>query len=337
MTYPFDVPLATNKLTIQRGFDGDQEVISQDQSPLREGSHSLLTTGGVSNIWTYAGGQPVMKYWSHNCGFDANGNVQGRDEADGCSLILLCEDNTIRHLGAPTGARRTLPVFTLYRTQNLLTGADTMVGQLTVATGTTSLAPITIPAGTLKTTPAAGDIEADATANYATLNTTNGRMVDDAWHLFRLAANGSAISTIADVFGTNDGIPAVTNGVYEIVWDLYGTVATGGTATFTIVNTQTVTNMVADWQGSATAGIAATGALSGAGVVTQTAASVALPTTGLMSAASHHYVVHAIIEAATAGNVRLRLTMSAGTFTPLRGSYFKVRRLPAGNVGTYVA
>jgi hypothetical protein len=39
----------------------------------------------------------------------------------------------------------------------------------------------------------------------------------------------------------------------------------------------------------------------------------------------------------TAGNVRLRLTMSAGTWTPLRDSFFRVRRLAAGNVGTFVA
>jgi hypothetical protein len=217
------------------------------------------------------------------------------------------------------------------------TDGDTLNGALTFVVGTTAIPAMIVPAGTLLTNAVAGGIEADAAANYATINTTNGRAYDDAFHYFRLASNGGAISGIADMFGSNDGIPTVLNGVYEIEWKCYGTVATGGTMTFTIVNTQTVTNMVADWEGNVITGIATTGAVSQAGVITQTAASVALPVTGLLSAASHIYTVRAVIEAGTAGNVRLRGTMSAGTWTPLRGSYFKVRRLPAGNAGTFVA
>jgi hypothetical protein len=37
-----------------------------------------------------------------------------------------------------------------------------------------------------------------------------------------------------------------------------------------------------------------------------------------------------------AGNIRLRVTSSAGTVTPLAGSFYKVRRLPA-NTGAFVA
>lgn len=208
---------------------------------------------------------------------------------------------------------------------------------LNLNAGTTTVAPLILAAGTNMTTPTVGVNEFDGVSFYNTVDTTNGRRNVDCWNLFRLAANGNAISTIADFFGSTDGIPTVLNGVYEIEWDVYFTVATGGTSTFTIVSTQSLTNMVADWKGSVITGIAATGALSGAAVVTQTATSVALPVTGALSAASHHYVIHAIVEAAAAGNIRLRQTMSAGTSTPLRGSYFKVRRLPAGNAGTYVA
>ena len=217
-----------------------------------------------------------------------------------------------------------------------ITGVKTMTNP-TMAAGTTGVPSMTITAGTAMTTPTAGVVENDGVAIYQTSDITNGRAEIDKWNIFRLAANGSAISTIADVFGTNDGIPTVLNGVYEIEWHCYGTVATGGTATWTIVNTQTVTNMVADYLTTPIAGLATTGTATMAGVITQTAASVALPVTGSLSAASHYHKIHAVIEAATAGNVRLRLTMSAGTWTPLRDSFLRVRRLAAGNVGTFVA
>jgi len=112
MPSQFDVPLVQNKVVLQRGFDGDQDIISQDQSSFREGSHSMLTTGGANNIWTLAGSQPVMKYWSHNVAIDANGNFLGRDEADLCSIVLVLETNKWLFFTAVTGARRTLPVWT---------------------------------------------------------------------------------------------------------------------------------------------------------------------------------------------------------------------------------
>lgn len=221
-----------------------------------------------------------------------------------------------------------------------ITGVKTLTNP-TTAIGTSGVPSMTItPAGTVLASPVAGAVEADAAAFYMTIDTTEGRCLNDRSRFFKLAANGAGITTIADFFGANDGIGFVTNAVLEIEWHCYFTVsvAATGNMTFTIVNTQTVTNMVANWMGSVITGIGATGAISGAGVITQTAASVALPATGTLSIASHYYVVRALIEAATAGNVRLRATMNVGgTATPLRDSYFKVRRMPALNAGTFVA
>jgi hypothetical protein len=66
-----------------------------------------------------------MKYWCHNSGLDANGKFLPRDEADACSLIAVCEDNTVRYFGAPSAARGTLPVWTEFLRINILTGAVT--------------------------------------------------------------------------------------------------------------------------------------------------------------------------------------------------------------------
>lgn len=230
-------------------------------------------------------------------------------------------------------------IFTDNVSAEALTGVKTMTN-MTAAAGIATVPSRTLLAGTNLTNAAAGAEEFDGVAIYNTVDVTNGRRYNDNWNYFRLAANGSGITTIADAFGANAGIPTVLNGVYEIEWDLFivVTVAATGNITFTIVNTQTVTNMVASWRGSVISGIGATGAESGAGIITQTGASVALPATGTLAIATHHYTVKAIIEAATAGNVRLRLTQNVGgTATVQRGSFFKVRRLAAANVGTFVA
>jgi hypothetical protein len=211
---------------------------------------------------------------------------------------------------------------------------------ITLIAGTTALAPLTMPAGSLLTVAAAGALENDGAAMYSTVDVTNGRRYNDTWSLFRLAATGAGITTIADFFGATDGIPTVLNGVYEIEWHCYWvhSVAATGTITWTIVNTQTVTQMVAEYVQCPIGGIGTVGAPQTAGVIAQTAGSVALPVTGANTAIASHYAkVHALIECATAGNVRLRMTASAGTATPSRDSFFKVRRLPAGNAGTFVA
>lgn len=293
---------------------------------------------------------------------DQGANRLTNKDLDDATTFIVDNADTTKKLTFSTGGASTATVLTVAEAQTTsqtlnvpniagssiiitdtlaqaITGVKTMTN-MTAAAGTTAIPARTLTSGTNLTAAAAGAEEFDGVGMYNTVDVTNGRRLNDGWNLFRLAANGSGITTIADAFGANAGIPTVLNGVYEIEWDLYiaVSVAATGNITFTIVNTQTVTNMVASWRGSAIAGIAATGTVSEAGVITQTAASVALPATGTLAIANHHYVVRAIIEAATAGNVRLRLTQNVGgTATVQRGSFFKVRRLAAANVGTFVA
>jgi hypothetical protein len=221
-----------------------------------------------------------------------------------------------------------------------ITGVKTMTNMTTLA-GTNSVPSMTIQNGTLLSTQTANAIENDGVAFYETINTTNGRCYNDAYNIFRLSGNGSNISTIADFFETNDGIPLVAGGVYDIEWHCYLTKTTAGTATWTIVNTQAPVNMVAEYLGPPVGGLGSVGNAQIAGVVGVTAASQVLPVTGsLQNTQNYCFVIHTIIEAnaSLASNVRLRLTISgAGSATPLRDSYFTVRRLPVGNTGTFVA
>lgn len=210
-------------------------------------------------------------------------------------------------------------------------------GTLISAAGTAALAPQIFTAGTNLTTPLAGRIEYDGTAFFRTVDTTQGRTQDSNQSIFRLTANGAAIGpAIADYFGANSSIPTVTNGVYEITFYLRYLKTTAGTVTYTITNTQTYTNITADYVQSAVGGIATNAATTAAGIVTTTTAAAALPVTAsLTTAVNHRAVIRAVAEVGTAGNIRLRVTSSAGTVTPLRGSYYTVRRLYAGNVGTF--
>lgn len=227
------------------------------------------------------------------------------------------------------------------KVRNRAQNADgTLTAFLTGVAGTTAAAPLTITNGTNLTTATANAIENDGTAFYSTIDVTNGRRFEDSWNYFRLTGSGSGITTIADFFGTNDGIPLVANGVYEIEWHCYFSQATAGTATWTIVTATTaLATLNADYFGSNIAGIGTVGADQVAAVVTTASSSTALPVTGTeASGATHYFKVRAFLTAgAGASNTRLRLAMSAGTATPLINSYFRVRRLSGANVGAFVA
>ena len=94
-----------------RGLSGDQEIISQDVSPFREGSGWNWQAG--STMYVLVGNQIGMKHWSHNVKIDPNGTVTGRDDAGACVVWVYCEDETMRYFYAPLGAIGTLPVFSL--------------------------------------------------------------------------------------------------------------------------------------------------------------------------------------------------------------------------------
>lgn len=210
---------------------------------------------------------------------------------------------------------------------------------LTTAAGTTTIAPLTVTNGTNLTTATANAIENDGTAFYMTQNTTNGRTYDDGWNYFRLTGSGTGITTIADFFGANSAIPLVANGVYEIEWEAWFSQATAGTATWTVTTATTaLANLTGTYTCTNIAGIGAVGTPQSAGVNVTTSSATAFPVTGTMAtAATHRCRIQVMLTAGNgASNTRLRLTMSAGTATPLINSYFRVRRLSGGNVGTFV-
>jgi hypothetical protein len=128
--------------------------------------------------------------------------------------------------------------------------------------------------------------------------------------------------------------------VYEIIFDLYYLKGgTAGATTFNITNTQTYTNLVAYQITDQAGGLAATSAAQfGGGIVGVTTAAAALPALSSQTLnTNHHTLIRALAEINTAGNIRLRATSAGSGITALRGSMYTVRRLYAGNVGSFVA
>jgi hypothetical protein len=124
-------------MTIFNKVAGDQVVVSQDISLLREGSHGALSSG---NLYTLVGDY-VMKYWSHNTAINAlTGNFSNTDDSGTCTLIVFTEGlptvngNSLWSIySAPAVGANAAPNFSttpLY-SMNLQTGAATL-GSLTV-------------------------------------------------------------------------------------------------------------------------------------------------------------------------------------------------------------
>lgn len=210
---------------------------------------------------------------------------------------------------------------------------------LNLAAGTTASPPLDFAAGTNLTTPAAGAVEYDGTVFYTTPNTTSGRGYTPSTHIFRLSANGANIGlAIANFFGANSAINLVGGGVYEIEAYCYFTKNTAGTVVVTVTTSLAPVNLNGVLQTGAVGGGTASGTATQIALFNSTSTAAAFAATGsLTNNTNHVFQIRLIVEAnASNSNLRINFTESAGTVTPLRGSYYKVTRLPA-NTGSFAA
>ncbi|CAB4121213.1 hypothetical protein UFOVP10_54 [uncultured Caudovirales phage] len=209
-----------------------------------------------------------------------------------------------------------------------------------IKAGSATQAPMQLDAGTLMTTPVAGSLEFDGNAFYTTDDVTGGRGYIPSVHYFRLTADGSAAGpAISNFFGATSGVTLDANIFYEVEANLFFTKTTAGTATFTMTFTQAPVNNEAWYVGTPVGGIGTVGTPQTAAIAKSTATAGALPVTGsLTTAVNHQYTLRAMFQAnaTTGGTLNLQITSSAGTVTPLTGSYYKITRLPSANSGAFV-
>jgi len=229
---------------------------------------------------------------------------------------------------------------TITGTGSAVLATSPTVTNLSLAAGTTALAPLDFAAGTNLTSPVAGAMEYDGDVAYFTNDTTSGRGYRPAVQLFRLTANGANIgSGIANFFGANSAINLAAGGEYLLEAFCFFTKNTAGTVTVTLTTSLAPQNLSGTVDYGAAAGGTATGAANRISLFNSTATAAAFgASASLTTGVNHAFIIRAIIEAnASASNLRINFTESAGTVTPLRTSYYKVTRLPAGNTGSFAA
>jgi hypothetical protein len=230
--------------------------------------------------------------------------------------------------------------FTAARTDaaNTFTGTQTLTGLLSLATGTTGLAPINIPSGTLKTTPAAGDIEFDGANFYSTVDTTSSRAAIPAEQYFHLTANGSAITTIANFFGATSNPSIVASGYYIIDAYMYYVTTGTGAVTFTFTNSAAPTSQNILWEMSPVGGVVAPPGTATmlVGQTLNDATAARTIVTGSLTAGSHYAHAKFWIKNSTGTSFKIQATAGGTNLTPQLGSWWHCRKMAAGNVGTFV-
>lgn len=155
----------------------------------------------------------------------------------------------------------------------------------------------------------------------------------------KLSVDGTAIGpAISDYFGATPQIGLMLDAWYEFEYVLYFTKTTAGTLTFTIVTDQAPQLLSADYTGSPVGGVGTVGAPQTAALIKSTSSAAALPVTGSLTTATNHcYRIRGVIRTNLGGGtldtlMKLRVTNSAGTITPLAGSYQKAWRMGTADV-----
>jgi hypothetical protein len=222
-----------------------------------------------------------------------------------------------------------------------LSVAASTTSSLRTNPGTTTVAPIVIASGSNLTTPASGAIEYDGTVMYSTNDVSSRRGYIPSTQIFRLTGNGSSITTIANFFGADSAIQlAAGSNEYEIeAYCYFAKITTNGTVTVTITTSAAPLNLSGIVQYGLLSNGAAAGAANQIALFNSTSTSASFAASGTLVAAQNHvFIIRLIVDAnANASNLRINFTSNAGGLTPLRNSYYKVTKLPSGNVGNFVA
>ena len=225
---------------------------------------------------------------------------------------------------------------------SILTGGH-QVGPLKLAAGTATAntQPLEIASGTLLTVAEAGSVEYNGVQLYGTVDTTSGRGVIPVEQFFYLSADGGAITTIANMFGANSNIALVPNAHYEIEIDFYYLNTTSGTVGFTFTNSSAPTCQNIHTVMSATSGFPAFpggAAYLESDTMNDTTAALTM-TTGTLTTAVNHYANFKFhLQNGSGTSLLLQAVKNVGgSITPQNGSFWRCRRLPSSNVGTFVA
>lgn len=224
-------------------------------------------------------------------------------------------------------------------TAEAITGVKTMTNP-TMLAGTATVPSFTQNAGTNMTSPTAGVNEFDGVAFYSTVDTTHGRGQVPVRQHFRLTANGSNVTTIANFFGANSNIPLLANAYYEIEIFCLFTKTTTEILTWTFTNSAAPTSQQIYWEQSPLTGVVAppgtATSLIGQTINDATAAK-AIAAGSLTTAVNHYMRARFLIKNGNGTSFKIQCANPAGSVTPLLGSFWTATRIPTANTGTFAA
>jgi hypothetical protein len=204
-------------------------------------------------------------------------------------------------------------------------------------------APLKIDSGTVLTNPEIGTIEFDGSFFYHTTNTTSGRSYIPPVYSFRRTSAGSNIgNAIADFFTTPSSVQLEGSSVYKITCFAYFTKNTAGTATWTQTFNATPTFVEGYHYVTPVTGMTAITSATYTPIEQffyhQLSSTFAWnpSVTNLTTGVNHLYRLNMTVVPSGTTTWRLRLTQSAGTATPLAGSFYTIEKIGT-STGTFIS
>jgi len=325
--------------SFQSNVNSYNQIVIQNTSGLSAASADLTISNNLGTASTYYG----------NFGINSSGwgGVLGSTSLTSPNAVYLTGTSCDLVLGTTTSNSVRFVISSGSDAMTIDTGSRIGIGvtsptaslHLKAGGAGVSSAPLKFTTGTNLSAVEAGAIEYDGEVFYSTPNTASGRGYAPSTQIFRLTANGGLITTIANFFGANSAINLAAGGEYEIQAFCYFLKTTAGTVTVTATTSLAPANLSGVIQTGAIAGGTAAGVAQQIALFNSTATGAAFaPTGSLTNGANHVMRIALIVEAnASASNLRINFTSNAGSITPLRNSYYKVTRLPAGNSGSFAA
>lgn len=217
----------------------------------------------------------------------------------------------------------------------------TLVDVLTLAAGTTTIAPLVYQSGTNLTTATAGAQEYDGVQYYATIDSTSKRGAIPVEQYFHLTAAGTAITTIANFFGATSNISLVASAYYEIeIYCYFLKDANASVVTWTFTNSAAPTGQNIITEFSPIAGIV-TGTPTATmlnGQIYNDATAAKTIASGTLAASVNHFAHFKImLKNGTGTSLKIQATVTTGNITPGIGSWWRCRRISPNNIGTFAA
>ena len=295
--------------------------------PVSDGDKGDIVVSGAGTVYTIDAGVVTYAKMQNVAAHSVIGNKNG---SPGVAMELSKSD-LLTLINVSDGANVITDAFQTLTNKQIILEAG--------AAGAT-LAPLYFKAGSPMTVAETGAMEFDGVSLFYTINASQGRGQVPVEQMVSLTAAGSAITTIANFFGTSKNPVLVPSALYEIEIYLLFLKGTAGTVTLTLNNSAAPNWQNVDFEMSPVTGIVAppgTATPLKGQLVADATAALAITTASLTDAVNHYMRVKMRINDNTGTNLQIQATVGTGQITPLKGSFWRLRRLSLTDTGNFAA